>query len=86
MVDEPWLQALRDSLSQAGHEVGDGESYPLHPVTMAHKYWERYPKQIQCLELRRDLLVNEFTPFRQMVGDIEKVRPIARAIADAIPE
>ena len=85
LVDADWLSVMHNALTGLGYQVGSGESYPLHPVTMAHWYWSLFPKQVQCLELRRDLLVEEFLPFEEMKPNRSKMVVLAQAIAETIP-
>jgi hypothetical protein len=68
----------------AGFEVARNDTYSLHPVTQAHVFATRYPAQTLCLELRRDLLVPEFTPFREMIPDPARVRRAAQPLAAAV--
>ena len=70
-VDIRVLHALRAGLAPL--HVGDSETYPFAPVTQAHVYATRYPGQTVCLEVRRDLLADPFTPFAQMRISAEQV-------------
>ncbi len=85
LTNPAWLDTFKEILSSCGYKVADGQSYPLHPVTMAHQYWQRFPNQILCLEIRRDLLVEEFSPFHEMQVDPNKIKVIADGIAQTIP-
>jgi predicted N-formylglutamate amidohydrolase len=67
----------------AGFEVQRNGAYTLHPATLAHGFAQQYPRQLLCLEVRRDLLVPEFTPFREMLPDPAKVARAAAPLADA---
>ena len=85
LVNKLWLDSLVQQCRSLGLNTAEGESYPLHPITMAHHYWQKYPNNILCLEIRRDLLVDNFTPFSEMSGNPNKMDEIARVIANTIP-
>ena len=55
-----------------GIEAADSASYTLHPSAQGSRWAARYPDRFLCLEVRRDLLVEAYTPFEQM-----RVRPDA---------
>jgi hypothetical protein len=59
-------------------------SYNLHPVTLGHFRSAAWPGQVFCFEVRRDLLVQAWTPFEPMEADPARVAPLADAFADAI--
>ena len=61
-------------------------TFDPHPLSVIHP--DRAPRLIAPFEVRRDLLVPEFTPFREMAPDPAKVaraaRPFAAAAAAAL--
>ena len=67
-------------------ETAENDTYRLHPSTMAHRYAERYPGQVLCLELRRDLLAEPFTPFAEMHVPESRARWMAGPIAASLRE
>lgn len=75
------LAALGVALTDAGYIYAEGETYPLHPVTMAHAHVTRHPGQVACLEVRRDLLTEQFVPFRQVQVDPARVSRVAAPLA-----
>ena len=77
---EPLVQALL--AAQLG-AVRCG-SYALHPSTLAHAFASKYPGRTLCFEVRRDLLVEEFTPFAEMRADGKKLERLARPLSRAI--
>jgi predicted N-formylglutamate amidohydrolase len=81
--------AAEAAFAAAGFDVQRNGAYSLHPVTLAHGFAQQYPRQMLCLEVRRDLLVPEFTPFCAMVPDPAKVAraaaPLAAAALRALP-
>lgn len=68
-------------LTAAGFEVERNGAYSLHPVTLAYEFAERYPGATLCFEVRRDLLVPTFTPFREMIPDPARVARAAQPLA-----
>ena len=58
-------------------------TYPLHPSTLAHEFAVRHAGRTLCLEVRRDLLVPEFTPFAEMCADPARTDRIAAPLAAA---
>ncbi len=71
-------------LTAAGFEVERNGAYSLHPVTLAYEFAERYPGATLCFEVRRDLLVPVFTPFREMIPDPTRVARAAAPLAGAV--
>ncbi len=78
------LASAQAAFARAGLTVAVNGTYPLHPVTQAHRLAARHPERTLCLELRRDLLVREFTPFAEMDPDPLKVDRAAAAMAEAV--
>ncbi len=75
------VAALGGSLRAAGYDTQEGSTYALHPSTLAHHFAAQHPGRTLCLEMRRDLLVDTFTPFEEMPGDPERTERMARALA-----
>jgi predicted N-formylglutamate amidohydrolase len=68
----------------AGFEVERNATYPLHPVTLAHTFASQRPQATLCLEVRRDLLLAEFVPFRELIPDAPRVERAAAPLAAAV--
>ncbi len=72
-------------LRAGGIEVARNGTYDLHTSTLAHEFSARFPGRCLCFEVRRDLLVPEFVPFRELTVDVRRVEamaaPFARAVA-----
>jgi len=83
-MSERLVGRLRDAFEGAGFQVAEGRTYRLHPSTMAHHHAVRHPGRTLCFEMRRDLLVESFTPFAEMRGDPGKVARVARILADVV--
>ena len=78
VVDE-----LKSGLAAVGVTVADGETYPLHPSTLAWDQALAWPGRTLCMEVRRDLVAEPFDPFVQMNIGAEKVARLAGPIAEA---
>lgn len=72
LAPEGVAEALKEAYRALGHEAVEGGAYTLHPSTQGYRFAKRYPGQVLCLEIRRDLLVEAYTPFEEM-----RVRPEA---------
>lgn len=80
----PQLAAhVERTFAEAGFEVARNRTYELHPVSLAHRFGARHEGRTLCLELRRDLLVREFTPFAEMIPDPDRTARAAGALAAA---
>lgn len=68
----------------APYPVADSATYPMHPSTMAWEHVQRMPGRVLCLEVRRDLVADPFTPFAEMRISPDKVDRLAAPIAQAL--
>jgi hypothetical protein len=84
LASEPLVREVQRELGAAGLEVARCGSYALHPSTLAHAFARKYPGQTLCLEVRRDLIVGEFTPFAEMRADLKKLERLALPLARAV--
>ena len=76
--------ALHAELAAVGVEVADGTTYPLHPSTVAWDHVMAHPGRALCVEVRRDLLADPFTPFAQMDIGAAKLARLAKPFASAL--
>ena len=76
--------ALVDGYAAIGLKAEVGTTYPLHPSTSAWHYAQRYPGQTVCLEVRRDLLADPFSPFVEMNISPDHVARLAPPLTDAL--
>jgi hypothetical protein len=67
-----------------GYEAVESGSYKLSPVTQSWRWIEAYPEQVLCLEVRRDLLVQRWTPFEEQAVRDDAAEIFATPLADAI--
>lgn len=77
------VTALRAALAPLGHDLAHSATYPLHDSTLAHAHALARPGRVLCLEVRRDLLADPFTPFAEMTISPAKVARLAAPIAGA---
>lgn len=80
----PVVDALRAGMAAVGVTVADGETYPMHPSTMAWEHASAWPGRTLCVEVRRDLVADPFEPFAQMRIGEAKVARLAGPMAEAL--
>lgn len=78
------VEEVERAFVAAGHVPAHQEAYSLMPGTLANVFATRHPGRTLCLELRRDLLVREFTPFAEMLPDPQRVAAMAAPLARAV--
>ncbi len=54
-------ERIAAAYGELGLNVGNNATYHIHPSTMAHRWAQRMPGRVFCLEVRRDLLVRSWT-------------------------
>lgn len=77
------VTAVRDNFAKIGIAATENASYHLHPETVGYRYSARYPGQVLCLEIARDLLADPFSPFEEMRIGTRKVAAMSAPIAAA---
>jgi hypothetical protein len=80
----PLVDRLAAAFGEDGFEVKVSATYPLHPSTLGYASVVRYEPRVACVEVRRDLLVRDFTPLRQLEPDEAKVARVAGALCRAV--
>jgi hypothetical protein len=83
LASRPMAARAQVEFQLAGFDVQQNASYPLHPATLAHHFAVQRPEATLCLEVRRDLLVPEFTPFVELQPDPARVARAAGPLAAA---
>ncbi len=82
------VAAIRDNYAGIDVAAAENDTYHLHPATMGYRYSAKYPGQVLCLEIARDLLADPFSPFEEMRIGARKVAamsaPIAAAFVDEL--
>jgi len=75
---------LLDGFARAGFSPEANGTYYLHPSTLGHAWSTTYPGRVLSLEIRRDLLVEAWTPFEEMRPVPELCERVARVLAPAL--
>jgi predicted N-formylglutamate amidohydrolase len=84
LADEALAARVEAGFRRDGLAVARNGAYSLHPSSMAWLHASRHPGRTLCLEMRRDLLVREFTPFAEMEPDPAKTGRMAAVLAAAL--
>jgi hypothetical protein len=63
LADPEVVARLREEYATIGIEAQENATYRLLPVSMGYQYAARYPGQVTCIELDRELLADPFVPF-----------------------
>ena len=83
LASGPLVEGVTAAFAAAGRRAGENATYCLHKATMGWLHSSRHPGQVLCMEARRDLLADPFTPFDEMRINPEKATRIARPLAEA---
>ena len=76
--------ALIAAYAEEGLNAVRGGTYSLHPATAACASAQRWPGRLLCLELRRDLLVERWTPFSPMQAAPDAVARLSGPLIQAL--
>lgn len=83
----PGMEArLLASFAAAGFEAKANETYFVHPSTMAHAWASAHPGRVIGLEVRRDLLVDAWTPFEPMRVRDDRCAQVGELLAGVLDE
>jgi hypothetical protein len=78
------VEAMRRACERAGLTPAESGAYALHPASVAASIAARWPDRTVCVEIRRDLLVRSFEPFREMEVDPAKAERIAAVLVEGL--
>jgi len=78
------VEAVLAGYRALGIEAADSATYTLHPSAQGSRWAAKYPDRFLCLEVRRDLLVEAYSPFEQMRVRPEAADRFAAPVAKAI--
>ncbi|MBX7100383.1 MAG: hypothetical protein K1X89_21880 [Myxococcaceae bacterium] len=78
------VESLTQAYQAAGIHCSDSATYKLHPSAQGSRWAMQYPDRFLCLEVRRDLLVEAYTPFEQMTVRADQAERFARPLSAAI--
>lgn len=83
LLCDPRIESdLVSGFAAAGYSPKCNDTYSVHPASLAYTHCVNHPQRVLCAEVRRDLLVDEWTPFAQMRPNAEKIERAATVIAD----
>lgn len=77
-------EALLAGFAAAGWEAKANDTYFLHPSTLGHAWSVAYPGKVLSLEVRRDLLVEAWRPFEEMVALPEPCERVAKVLVGVL--
>jgi hypothetical protein len=84
-LSPPGLEArLLVDFTAAGLLAHANNTYYVHESSLAWTWATTWPGRLLALEVRRDLLVQEFLPFDETLAIPAKVAPVARVLAAAL--
>jgi len=84
LAPEGVVEDLLEAYAVAGFTPTEGSAYRLVPSTQTWRFATRYPEQVLCLEVRRDLLVHAYTALSAMMVREDAVDRVAAPLAAAI--
>jgi predicted N-formylglutamate amidohydrolase len=84
LADERLVRGVTEGFVREGFQVARNGAYSLHPSSMGNALAARHPRSTLCIEMRRDLLAREFTPFAEMAIDPAKADRMARVLSAAL--
>jgi hypothetical protein len=70
--------------AEAGWTAKANDTYFLHPSTLGHAWSLAYPGKVLSLEIRRDLLVQEWRPFEEMLALPDACDRVAKVLAGVL--
>lgn len=80
MADGARVDAVVAAMAAADLDAAISRTYPMHPSTLAYRHAARFPASTLCVEVRRDLLAEPFSPFEEMNIGAARVARIATAL------
>lgn len=78
------VRRLEAGLQRVGVGLAHGTTYPMHPSTLAHGHVTRWPGRVLCVEVRRDLLAETWSPFAEMPISAAACAKLAGPFAEAL--
>lgn len=77
-------EALLAAFAEAGFAAKRNDTYYLHPAALGHRWSVTYPGRVFSLEVRRDLVVEEWRPFEEGRPCPRRVQRVAEVLARAL--
>ncbi len=84
LAPEGIVEDLLAGYAAAGFTPTEGSAYRLVPSTQTWRYVTRYPEQVLCLEVRRDLVVETYTALSAMKVNDDAIDRVATPLVDGI--
>jgi hypothetical protein len=84
LADPALVLDVQRRLEDVGYSVARSRTYQLLPGSQTHRLSRRYPGRVLCLEVRRDLLVRQYTALTEMEVDPAEVERLAAPLAAAL--
>jgi hypothetical protein len=75
---------LISRFADAGWTAKANDTYFLHSSTLGHAWSVAYPGRVLSLEIRRDLLVQEWRPFEEMLALPDACDRVAKVLAGVL--
>ena len=75
---------LAAAFAAAGIAVAENSTYALHPKTQGYRFATAWPGRVLCFEVRRDLLVEAWTPFDEQRVDPAKIDRFASPLVGVV--
>lgn len=84
VAPEGLVEALIAAYAAIGVTATESATYKMSEMTQSWRWQMAYPRQVLCLEVRRDLLVERWTPFEEQTVRLDAADRFAAPLADAI--
>ncbi len=84
LADDALAARVSAGFEREGFQVARNGAYSLHPSSMGHLLASRHLGRTLCIEMRRDLLAREFTPFGEMDIDPSSADRMASVLAESL--
>ena len=78
------IAALHEGYATLGVPMAENQTYQLHPSTMGMVWAQRFEGRVLSLEVRRDLLVERWTPFAEMEVSASAADRFAQPVVTAL--
>jgi hypothetical protein len=80
MAPEGAEESLVERFAAVGITAVPNATYVQHPATLGYRWASEYPGKVLAFEVRRDLLVDKWTPFAEMAVSASKLDRFADAL------
>ena len=84
LADQELARGVEREFRAQGLQVARNGTYSLHPSTLAFAFARQYPGKTLCFEVRRDLLLDRFVPFVELLTSEQHVARAALPVIMAL--